>query len=97
MNAPERLALKIALPSAAGRIEAYDLRAPRAFPSRSPRAFTRIAYAAAHVVADPLADDRSLARGDGRLGRDDRLPALPVVAGARRRGGDGHRAARDGP
>src|SRR5208282_1389484 len=55
MNAPERLALKIALPSASGRIEAYDLRVPRAFPSRSPRASTRIAYAAAHVVADALA------------------------------------------
>jgi hypothetical protein len=55
MNAPERLALKIALPSATGRIEAYDLRAPRAFPNRSARAFTRTAYAAAHVVADALA------------------------------------------
>ena len=55
MNAPERLVLKIALPSTAGRIEGYDLRAPRAFPNRSPRAFTRIAHAAAHVVADALA------------------------------------------
>ena len=55
MNAPERLALKIALPTADGRIEAHTLNPPRAFPARPARAFTRIAYSAAHVVADPRA------------------------------------------
>jgi len=55
MNAPERLALKIALPTADGRIEAYALGAPRAFPERPTRPFSRIAYSAAHVVADALA------------------------------------------
>ena len=55
MNAPEQLALKIALPRADGRIETLALSAPRAFSARPARAFTRIAYSAAHVVADPLA------------------------------------------
>jgi hypothetical protein len=55
MNAPDR-SLVVRLPSAQGRIEAYALREPRAFPQRPARAFTRVAYSAAHVVADPLAD-----------------------------------------
>ena len=59
--------------------------------------FNRIAYSAAHVVADPLRRDRPLARVRDRLGRHDRLPPPPVVAGPGRRRGDGHRAARHGP
>jgi hypothetical protein len=55
MNAPERLALTIALPRADGQIETHALSAPRAFPERPARAFTRVAYSAAHVVTDPLA------------------------------------------
>src|SRR5207253_3318161 len=55
MNAPERLPLKIALPTASGGIETFTLSAPRAFAAKPSRAFTRIAYSAAHVVADPLA------------------------------------------
>jgi Protein of unknown function (DUF993) len=46
----------IKLPTAAGRLEDYRTRPPRAFPDRHNRPFTRIAYSAAHVVADPLAD-----------------------------------------
>src|SRR5271167_4896902 len=46
----------IKLPSAAGRLEDYRTRPPRAFPDRHNRPFTRIAFSAAHVVADPLAD-----------------------------------------
>ena len=46
----------IMLPTQAGRLEAYRTRPPRAFPDRHNRPFTRIAYSAAHVVADPLAD-----------------------------------------
>jgi len=43
----------IGLPSLNGRIEQFQVREPRAF--RKPdKPFTRIAYAAAHVVADPL-------------------------------------------
>jgi len=42
----------IGLPSADGKAEQYQVRAPKAF--RKPeKPFTRVAYAAAHVVADP--------------------------------------------
>ena len=57
--------------------------------ARPPR--SRVAFAAAHVVADPLGEP-----GARRLGRDARLPAPPVGARPRRRRGDGHRAARHG-
>ncbi|HEX9462245.1 MAG TPA: dihydrodipicolinate synthase family protein [Alphaproteobacteria bacterium] len=43
------------LPIAAGRLAAYTTRAARAFPAAKPP-FNRVAYAAVHVVADPLAD-----------------------------------------
>jgi hypothetical protein len=56
MNAPDRAALTLRLPSSDGRVESYTLRAPRDFSQRAPRAFNRVAYSAAHVVADPLAD-----------------------------------------
>jgi hypothetical protein len=46
----------INLPVAGGRLEKFTTRAPRAFPSRPERPFNRIAFSAAHVVADPLAD-----------------------------------------
>jgi hypothetical protein len=55
MNAPERMQLTLALPCASGGIESFTLSAPRTFPRRPSRAFTRVAYSAAHVVADPLA------------------------------------------
>jgi hypothetical protein len=43
------------LPIAGGKLAAYTTKPPRAFPAATPP-FSRIAYAAAHVVADPLAD-----------------------------------------
>ena len=43
------------LPTAGGTIAPYTTRAPKAFP-KADKPFSRIAYAAAHVVADPLAD-----------------------------------------
>jgi hypothetical protein len=54
MAAPSSLSL--ALPTADGRLETYVVRstAPFAFAGPS-KPFTRIAYSAAHVVADPLA------------------------------------------
>ena len=55
MNAPEKTALRINLPAAGRTLERFELGMPRNFPSRPARAFTRIAYSAAHVVADPLA------------------------------------------
>ena len=57
MNAPDRLTHQsgttIALPTANGGLEAFQLSVPRAFPSQPSGVFTRIAYSAAHVVADP--------------------------------------------
>jgi hypothetical protein len=53
MNAPQRISLK--LPTADRRLEPYALAAPRDFPAKRAQAFNRVAYAAAHVVADPLA------------------------------------------
>ncbi|MDP6342331.1 MAG: dihydrodipicolinate synthase family protein [Alphaproteobacteria bacterium] len=44
------------LPAADGRLEAFATTPPRDFPARANRPFNRIAYAAAHVVADPLAE-----------------------------------------
>src|SRR5439155_2971131 len=55
MNAPEKLTTRIKLPSAGGTLEEFRLSAPREFGSAGRRAFNRIALAAAHVVADPLA------------------------------------------
>jgi hypothetical protein len=43
------------LPTAGGRLTPYLTQPPRNFPVATPP-FNRIAYAAAHVVADPLAD-----------------------------------------
>ena len=54
MNAPEPISTSIALPAANGRLESFQLSTPREFPSTPANAFTRIAYSAAHVVADPL-------------------------------------------
>src|SRR5688572_10805033 len=42
----------IKLPMAGGKLEAYPVREPRRY-ARPSRPFTRIAYAAAHVVGDP--------------------------------------------
>ena len=53
MNAP--MSLSINLPTQDRRIEAFKLSAPRDFPVQQTGAFNRVAFAAAHVVADPLA------------------------------------------
>ncbi len=55
MNAPQQLEREIRLPTADRRMEPYRLSAPRDFPTRQTQAFNRVAFAAAHVVADPLA------------------------------------------
>jgi Protein of unknown function (DUF993) len=43
------------LPVAGGKLAPYVMREPRSFPTARPP-FNRIAYAAAHIVADPMAD-----------------------------------------
>ena len=54
MNAPPKISLQVELPTADRRSERYALSAPRDFPTQRGQAFNRVAYAAAHVVADPL-------------------------------------------
>jgi hypothetical protein len=49
-------ALSIRLPRADRSLEAFTLSAPRAFPDRIAGPMNRIAFSAAHVVNDPLAD-----------------------------------------
>lgn len=56
MNAPGKLSVSIKLPVAGGRLEQFRLSVPRNFPCTAAGAFNRVAYSAAHVVADPLAD-----------------------------------------
>lgn len=46
----------INLPTVRRQVEPYRVRGPRSFPSAAGVRFNRIALAAAHVVADPLAD-----------------------------------------
>jgi hypothetical protein len=46
----------IKLPTAVGHLAAYRMGEPRPFPDKAAGPFNRVALAAAHVVADPLAD-----------------------------------------
>ena len=46
----------INLPTAQGRLQPYSTKRPRALPQHARGPFNRVAYAAAHVVADPAAD-----------------------------------------
>src|SRR5438552_18843019 len=48
--------LSLKLPKADRSIEAYRLAASRTFPAKLEGALNRVAFSAAHVVADPLAD-----------------------------------------
>src|ERR1700755_476533 len=47
---------QLRLPTADGGIETYRLAASRTFPSKLEGTLNRVAFSAAHVVADPLAD-----------------------------------------
>jgi hypothetical protein len=49
--------LKITLPAPDGALESYELRGPGDWTTPGAAPKSRIAYAAAHVVADPLADN----------------------------------------
>jgi len=49
------MAHKLVLPKPGGDLETYALGAPGEFPARPKAPFNRVAFAAAHVVADPLA------------------------------------------
>lgn len=52
-----KTAATVLLPTADRTLERYQLSAPRNFPERITRPLNRIALAAAHMVADPLADN----------------------------------------
>jgi Protein of unknown function (DUF993) len=57
MNRPETIsALSIRLPQADRSLETYKLSAAKSFPDKVSGPMNRIAFSAAHVVADPLAD-----------------------------------------
>ena len=47
----------LSLPTAAGGMEEFSTSLPRAFPETTDRPFNRVAYAAAHVVPNPVADN----------------------------------------
>src|SRR3982751_4444213 len=49
--------LSLKLPTSAGAIETYRLAASRIFPAKLEGTLNRVAFSAAHVVADPLADN----------------------------------------
>lgn len=51
------MAHQILLPRADGKYVAYTLGEPSTFPTASPPSRSRVAYAAAHVVCDPLAEN----------------------------------------
>jgi hypothetical protein len=59
MNQPQRplQALSIKLPRADRSVETFHVSEPRNFPTRAGGTLNRIAFAAAHVVADPNADN----------------------------------------
>src|SRR5918992_3633613 len=59
MNKPvlSMSSLSLKLPTADRRIEEYRLAASRTFPAKLEGALNRVAFSAAHVVADPLADN----------------------------------------
>jgi hypothetical protein len=55
MNAPILSSLKINLPTDAGKLETFVLSEPRTYPDKTKGAFNRVAFSAAHVVADARA------------------------------------------
>jgi hypothetical protein len=55
MNAPILSSLKINLPTDAGKLETFILSEPRAYPDKASASFNRVAFSAAHVVADARA------------------------------------------
>src|SRR5271154_5384341 len=48
--------LSVRLPTAGGGIESYRLAASRSFPAKLEGPLNRVAFSAAHVVSNPLAD-----------------------------------------
>ena len=57
MNDVDRSSKSIRLPRAGGMLEDFKLSPARQFPDRAQGPFNRIAFSAAHVVSDPLANN----------------------------------------
>ena len=55
MNAPILSSVKINLPTDSGKLETFILSEPRAYPGKASATFNRVAFSAAHVVADARA------------------------------------------
>jgi hypothetical protein len=55
MNAPILSSLKISLPTEAGGLESFALSEPQPYPDRASGTFNRVAFSAAHVVANARA------------------------------------------
>ncbi|MGN6461447.1 MAG: DUF993 family protein, partial [Pseudolabrys sp.] len=55
-NGSPTQSLSLRLPRADRSLETFTLSQPKDFPARQSAKLNRVAYAAAHVVADPLAD-----------------------------------------
>ena len=55
MNAPILSSMKINLPTDSGKLETFILSEPRAYPGKASATFNRVAFSAAHVVADARA------------------------------------------
>ena len=85
------------LPTEDGGLADHVVTSTGALPAPRGVASSRVAFAAAHVVADPLGDNTPGAAADHRLGVDAGLPAPPLVLRFRRGRGHGHRPARHGP
>src|SRR5881398_1658297 len=83
------------LPRPDGTLEPYVMREPVVWTAPTGPIQSRVAYAAAHVVCDPLADCDPLSQ-PARLGGHAFLPSLLVVLRTGRRRGDGHSTARHG-
>src|SRR6267154_1181409 len=81
MNAPEKLTTRIKLPSAGEKLEEFRLSAPRDFGGTGRKAFNRIALAAAHVVADPLAPSAGVTLDEVVAAYDEQCEAIERLGG----------------
>ncbi len=95
--AGEMIMPEINLPNPDRTITAYRLTGePIPFEQRKASEFPRVAYAAAHVVADPLAANDPWLTPAIDWDTTLEVPAPALGPRARRRRGDGHGAARHG-
>src|SRR4051794_10770986 len=88
--------LSLKMPMANRSIETYRLAASRRFPARLEGTLNRVAFSAAHVVADPLADTDPVVDTAVDLGPPHAVPRKCLGPGAGGGGGDDYAARRHG-